>query len=144
MWLKNWAFHAHFKISKFKIEKGVASSIFEPCPWNFRKWCIILRCSNDITFIFQYLHWAKNELWTNSEKNSKLKRAWQAQIPSYTLVTLRKNVFLQDFWMILVSIIDIFNTSLTITTFCSTGTYGPPCINIARLYTCIRASVCHS
>ena len=35
--------------------------------------------------------------------------------------------------MILVSIIDIFNNSLTITTFCSTGTYGPPCILVREI-----------
>ena len=30
--------------------------------------------------------------------------------------------------MILVSIFDTFNSSLTITTFCNTGTYAPPCM----------------
>jgi hypothetical protein len=38
-----------------------------------------------------------------AKKNSKLKRAWQAQFLSYTLVTLRKNVFFKDVQMILVS-----------------------------------------
>ena len=51
LWLKNWACHAHLK---FKIQKGVAGSIFEPHPLNFEKMCISYRCSNDVNVIFWY------------------------------------------------------------------------------------------
>ena len=51
LWLKNWACHAHLK---FKIQKGVAGSIFEPYPLNFEKMCISYRCSNDVNVIFWY------------------------------------------------------------------------------------------
>ena len=50
LWLKNWACHAHLK---FKIQKGVASSFFEPHPPNFGKICILYRWKNDIITIFK-------------------------------------------------------------------------------------------
>ena len=40
-------------------------------------------------------------------QSSKLKRAWQAQFFSYTLVILENNVFLKDVQMILVPFFDI-------------------------------------
>ena len=42
-------------------------------------------------------------LRSSSEKSSNLKRVWQAQISSNTLVTLRKYVFFENNQMILVS-----------------------------------------
>ena len=42
-------------------------------------------------------------LRSSSEKSSNLKRVWQAQISSNTLVTLRKYVFFKNNQMILVS-----------------------------------------
>ena len=50
LWLKNWACHAHLK---FKIQKGVASSFFEPHPPNFGKIRILYRWKNDIITIFK-------------------------------------------------------------------------------------------
>ena len=40
-------------------------------------------------------------------QSSKLKRMWQAQFFSYTLVTLRNNVSFKDVKMILISFFDI-------------------------------------
>ena len=68
----------------------------------------------------------RTKVWI-SIKKTKLKRAWQAQFSSYTLETLRRNVLFEYLQMILVSIFDIFNTSRTITTFCSNRTYAAPC-----------------
>ena len=51
MWLKNWACHA---LLNFKIQKGVAGTIFELRSWNFGKMSIFSRCSNDISTIFPY------------------------------------------------------------------------------------------
>ena len=51
LWLKNWACHAHLK---FKFQKGVAGTIFEPHLWNFGKICIFYRSINDISTIFWY------------------------------------------------------------------------------------------
>ena len=50
LWLKNWACHAHLR---FKIQKGVASSFFQPHPPNFGKICILYRWKNDIITIFK-------------------------------------------------------------------------------------------
>ena len=69
--------------------------------------------------------------------------AGQAQIWSYTHVTLRKYVFFKDNQMILVSFSCIFNTSLTITSVWSNNTLSSPC----KLYTGSAISVwqqiCH-
>ena len=46
--LKNWAYHTHLK---FRIEMGVAWSIFELRPNNFGKKFIFQRCLNDITMV---------------------------------------------------------------------------------------------
>ena len=51
LWLKNWACHA---LLNFKIQKGVAGTIFELRSWNFGKMSIFSRCSNDISTIFPY------------------------------------------------------------------------------------------
>ena len=68
-WLKKWACHADFKISGSRIEKGVAGSVFEPYPCNFRIWRIFYRCWNDISNIFSYLHCMNRiELRSSSEK----------------------------------------------------------------------------
>ena len=50
--LKKWACHTHFEISKHKIEKGMAGSILDPNPCNFRKWCIFIRCLNVNSIFF--------------------------------------------------------------------------------------------
>ena len=49
VWLKNLGCHALYK---FKIEMGVADSIFEPHPPDFGKILIFSRCSNDSKTIF--------------------------------------------------------------------------------------------
>ena len=127
-WLEKWACHTDFEISGSKIEKGVAGSVFEPYPCNFRIWRIFYRCWNDISNIFLYLHCMdRTELRSSSEKISKFKRAWQVQISRYTHVTLRKYAFLKNNQMILVSFSCIFNTSLKITSVCSTNTLSSPC-----------------
>ena len=89
---------------------------------------IFYRFSNDISNIFLYLHCMdRTELRSSSEKISKFKRAWQVQISRYTHVTLRKYAFLKNNQMILVSFSCIFNTSLKITSVCSTNTLSSPC-----------------
>ena len=129
-WLEKWACHTDFEISGSKIEKGVAGSVFKPHPCNFWIWMIFYRFSNDISNIFLYLHCMdRTELRSSSEKISKFKRAWQVQISRYTHVTLRKYAFLKNNQMILVSFSCIFNTSLKITSVCSTNTLSSPCIS---------------
>ena len=81
-----------------------------------------------VSFFHISTEWGRFELRTNSEKSKKVKRAWQAQISSHTLATLRKNRFFKDIWMVLLSFFDIFNTCPTITSICSTGTYWTPCM----------------
>ena len=54
VWLKNWAYHVHLK---FKIEKGMAGSIFEPHPPNFQNQDNFWRWSNDVTMTFWNLYW---------------------------------------------------------------------------------------
>ena len=130
-WLEKWACHTDFEISGSKIEKGVAGSVFKPHPCNFWIWMIFYRFSNDISNIFLYLHCMdRTELRSSSEKISKFKRAWQVQISRYTHVTLRKYAFLKNNQMILVSFSCIFNTSLKITSVCSTNTLSSPCIRL--------------
>ena len=130
-WLEKWACHTDFEISGSKIEKGVAGSVFKPHPCNFWIWMIFYRFSNDISKIFSYLHCMdRTELRSSSEKISKFKRAWQVQISRYTHVTLRKYAFLKNNQLILVSFSCIFNTSLKITSVCSTNTLSSPCIRL--------------
>ena len=57
VWLKNWVCHA---LGKFKIEMGVADSIFKPHPSNFGKSDIFWRSSNDITITFGKNHYCKS------------------------------------------------------------------------------------
>ena len=69
-WLKKWAYHADFKISGSKIEKGMAGSVFEPYPCNFRIWRISYSCWNDINNILLYLHCMnRTELRSSSKKS---------------------------------------------------------------------------
>ena len=51
VWLKNYACHA---LLNFKLQKGVAGSIFKPQPCDFGKICIFYISSNDISTIFWY------------------------------------------------------------------------------------------
>ena len=70
VWLKKWTCHTYFKISGSKIEKGVAGSVFEPYPCNFRIWRIFYRFWNDISNISLYLHCMnRTELRSSSEKS---------------------------------------------------------------------------
>ena len=109
----------------------MASLNFKPHPCNFWICMIFCRFSNDISNIFLYLHCMnRTELRSSSEKISKFKRAWQVQISRYTHVTLRKYAFLKNNQMILVSFSCIFNTSLKITSVCSTNTLSSPCISL--------------
>ena len=82
-----------------------------------------------VSFFHISTEWGRSDLRTNSEKSKKVKKAWQAQISSHALATFRKNWFLKDIWMVLLSFFDIFNTCPTITSICSTGTYWPPCMS---------------
>ena len=54
VWVKNCACHAHLK---FRFQKGVAGTIFEPHLWNFGKICILCRSLSDISTIFWNLWW---------------------------------------------------------------------------------------
>ena len=47
-WLKNQACYINLK---FRIEMGVASAIFELCPYNFGKMTIFKRCLDDISMV---------------------------------------------------------------------------------------------
>ena len=51
-WLKNWGCHA---LENFKIEMGVAGTVFEPQSPNFVKIHIFWKSSNDSKTIFDYI-----------------------------------------------------------------------------------------
>ena len=57
IWPKNWGCHA---LQKFKIELGMAGSIFEQQPPDFGKIHIFWKCSNDNKIMFWYFQQHKS------------------------------------------------------------------------------------
>ena len=84
-----------------------------------------------VTFFYISIVWI--ELSCGQAVKKLFKRAWQVQISHYTHVTLRKYAILKNNQMILVSFSCIFNTSLKITSVCSTNTLSSPCTTLLEL-----------
>ena len=58
--------------------------------------------NNIIPFFDIYIALDRNELRSSSDKKFETEKGMQAQISSYTLLTLKKYVFFKDIQMILV------------------------------------------
>ena len=79
LWLRNWACYTHLN---FKIEIGMAGSIFVSHPWNFAKLFFSWRSSNDLSTFFVDFDgfWSTKKLASLHLHVSKSRSPWSDAI----------------------------------------------------------------